>query len=269
MNLIYQNGLFAINECKVTKIDSIKSGNKINIIEGRLRIGENNNPQDFSSIKIVDIVDEENDKKISCALQVHSTYHTDSSAYWDINISCVEVEEYVVDELEINDISIKPYEYEEEVVGNALIITLKTEVDENVFEQIKSVYFAPYFNQKSADVISYFNVKRHGLSDKKMRLGQPIWSENSGVYKLQLTIVESVYDTENDSKMPNEPGLSNMKDMIANLNVMSKKIVKILVDKKIIDEIEAKDLLLSNDKEVSNELFKMKKVNNIDTYSKC
>lgn len=262
MQLILKEKSYNIMNCNVNSEVSIKSGNEIKNFNGLVRIPNLDNPQDIDSNINAVIYDENNNMEIVCSIHVNRSTHSDSLPYWEFDISCKEVENYSVKELNINGKTIIPYSYEEEVFGSALIITLKTKVDYELFEAIKNIYFS----QKTDEIVQYFNVTRPGLITKRMRLGQPVWSKHDGSYKIQLTIVEKIYDEENNSSLLNEPEMSNMKGMIAQLNLKAGKLIDKLYEKGIITEEEKNELLQKEDKDYESELFKMKKVLDIDSF---
>jgi hypothetical protein len=263
MKLIHKDKAFTIDELNPTDTISIKSGQTLKHIEGSVSIEKGFNPEELSSPSTVEIMNETNGERKKYNLYIKQTSYSDSLSYWKISFYCDEIEDYTVNEININDVCITPYKYSEEIDKEALIITLKAEVNKTELEKIKETLRT----QKTTNGVSYFRVKRKGLTDKQMRFGQPIWSEYGENVKIKLILVEQAYDKETSNFAGfNEPDLSNMKTMVADLKVSYNNLIKLLLKRKSISDPEYYDLVNITDIQEFNELFSMKKVDDVDIY---
>lgn len=263
MKLIHKDALFTIDDLNTTDTISIKSGLPLKHIEGSVSIEKCFDPDALSALSTVELMNETSGDKKKYNLSIKQKNYSDSWSYCNIYISCDEIEDYIVDEININAFRIIPYKYIEEIDKNALIITLKAEVTKAELDKIKEMLRT----QKTTSGVSYFCVKRKGLIDKKMRFGQPIWSEHGENYKAKLILVEHVYDTESTNFMGfNEPELSNMKKMLADLRISYNNLIELLLKRKSISDSEYSDLVNITDIQEFDELFSMKKVDDVDIY---
>ena len=262
MKAKYNNQLFQIHNLETTERTSINSGKSLKKFGGVLQIDNRYDPSGINDLKEIELI---NDGGISSAykLNVKRTSYSNNRAYWEVEISCEEIENTLVEELQIGSIVVRPYQYEEEIQKNALIITLKAEITLETLNSIKEILRI----QRAQTSEQYFIVKRSGLMDKEMRFGQPVWSKDEKSYKVKLVLVESAYDKDDESYFGiNEPDLSNAKRMISELTVKFNKLFDILVEKKILLEVEENEICKIEDSEIFSNLFDMKKVSNVDTY---
>lgn len=132
-----------------------------------------------------------------------------------------EEENVKIDRLLIKDIELTPYEYEETLSDDAIIINAKVIVTKDIADRIEGL------NENEE---KYFTVIREGINENpiKMRFGLNIWSEHEdGSIKYRLVIVEDKYDTEDDVRRPlNYPEAQN----IRSLTLYHKSYIELLAD---------------------------------------
>jgi hypothetical protein len=240
MWLKFNANLFQIIDLKTTEYLSVKSGNTLTKLSGVIKIHESFNPSEFQSIKTVEIKNDDSDEFTEYSLFIKQSSYGGNSSYWTFSIECSEIENYVVNSISFDSITIHPYEYSEEVEHGSLIINMKAEIDEKEFIQIKK----GLYHQSITKPTLYFSVQRDNFIEKKMRYGQPLWSKNGDKYKINIILVEATYDTS--EKMPlmiNDPDLANLKDLAAENNLILKNIVDLLLSKQIIDSNEKSQIL--------------------------
>lgn len=146
-------------------------------------------------------------------------------------------EEFVkIHKLLIEDIELIPYEYEETLSDNAIIIHAKVTVTKDIANRIEG------FDENEK---KYFTVIREGISEKpiKMRFGVNIWSENEDVIKYRLVIVEDKYDTEDDNRRSlNYPAAENVQSMTLYQKSYIELLADLFVDKDLLSKEEIERL---------------------------
>jgi hypothetical protein len=263
MQVVFGSRRFSISDMTITNIESIKSGKIINKINGNIRIEKQYDPEKFKNQKIVELFDEITNETKKYTLSISQSSYSNNSSYWTFMISCEEVEDYVFDEIEIDKKMFKVYDYSENIEQNSLIINLKTMVEKDGFDKIKGLIKNQYVDNET----QYFTVKRKGIADRIMRFGQPLWSVFENKYKVRLIIVEKKYDEVNKTNFKiNEPDMSNVKNILAETNIKIENLINMLISKNVLTETERTEIETLDEQKIFDEKFKMKNVDDIDTY---
>ena len=141
-----------------------------------------------------------------------------------------EKEELNINKLVICDYPLIPYEYEETIDGDALIIEAKVKWTNDERQELK----------QRIKGNKYFEVIRQGISEEKklMRFGTNIWSSHDSFIKEKLIIVENIYDNKKPIKGFNYPEIDNLEIIAATNKQLLMSMLELLSSKKIISEDE-------------------------------
>jgi hypothetical protein len=139
------------------------------------------------------------------------------------SIELEEVETLNLTSLNIRDLVISPYSYNETFDGDALIIEAKVVLSESQYTQLKDIM----------KVVGYFPVVRHGIDERPrdMRFGQMRWSKLDNGVKHELIIVEKNYDTKKEQFDLFNPEMYSMQDMIAENKETIEALIDVLLSK--------------------------------------
>lgn len=170
-----------------------------------------------------------------------------------------EEESLKINKLVIEDIEFSPYEYQEILDGEAIIINAKVKVTKDIAGRIENL---------ENNGGQYFNVIREGINKNpiKMRFGQNIWSEHDDTVKFLLTIVEDKYDTEKDDEWrpPGYPRDQNAQSMTLYHETYIKLLNDLLVEKGILNKVEIEELSkTANEMKNKNRKY-LNKVSDVD-----
>lgn len=261
MKVEFKESLFEIENYEVEEKISIKTGKTLRNIKGRVRIDNEYNPKSFNNLKKINI--QISEEVGNFKLKINSSSNSSVLSYWTFDIFCEEIEEYKVSKIFINkDIELEPYEYKEDVDNKALIIELKTIVNEEIFFKIKEMHKQSYLLEEK----KYFNVKRNNMIEKEMRFGQPRWQKvNDNEYKLFLIIVEKSYDFDVHKVLRiNEPDFTNLKKMLSENKSRLNSLIKLLENKGIINKEETLLFKDSFEFDYAEDIFLLKQVKDIN-----
>lgn len=165
-----------------------------------------------------------------------SYYYTEGNPVIRYMLEIEEIEDLKIDYLELNNLNIKPHDYNEKIDGSkddSLIIKAIAELKLDAWKKIEELYY-----QKG-----YFKVIRSGISKetKNMRFERIIWSRNEDVIKCALLLYEDIYDTFK-SYSPINPELEALKkDLIKNDNTLD-FLIKKLLEKNILNNNDMESL---------------------------
>jgi len=187
----------------------------------------------------------------------YSGNNSNGDTIYSYNLYFEEVVNVNLEALKISDLTVKPYNFEQRY-DNGIIITASVKLTIDDMEKFKNI----------EDGDRYFNVIRHGISEKivKMRFGRNIWSEHDDFFKVQLSLVEDCYDSDNKNQGFFGPEMSNIQDMLAYQQSLNKELINLLLAKSIVSEEEvevAKDKAQKNLSEVYRLFYKVK---DVDTF---
>ncbi len=166
-----------------------------------------------------------------------------------------EKEDLKLETLELGEVVLNPYKFEEEIQNGSLIINARVEVDALTQDALRTLP-------------KYFPVIRRGISDepRSMRFGQPLWSETeSGNTKQRYVLVEESYDAT-PSQGFLEPQFGNVRDSLAVAKVQLEKLIQLLESKGLISSEEIASLTEVSDSEVRNENRLINRVDDIDEW---
>lgn len=182
----------------------------------------------------------------------------DDNTIYTYTLEFNEVEIIEIETLEIDNISLKPYKYNENY-DNGIIINANVKLTKEEYDAINKI----------ADNKKYFDVVRKGISDKKirMRFGQNNWSEHEDNYKIALVLVEECYDNERGQKKRLfEPELSNIKKMLASTLSINNELINYLMDKDILNKDDMEEIKKKAQGNYNDVYRKFYKVKDIDEF---
>jgi hypothetical protein len=102
------------------------------------------------------------------------------------NVDLREVEDIKPASVELRGLNLVPYEYEERLDHDGIVIEMKVRLTQPENELLEE----HIWNQ------GYFPVTRHGLEERprEMRFGKCVWSEDGQIIKQRLVLIEKVID---------------------------------------------------------------------------
>lgn len=180
----------------------------------------------------------------------------DEITVYNYQLNFEEVINREIESLDIDELNVIPYEYEEEY-DNGIIIIAKIKLTKEEMDIFNSIKDGP----------KYFDVIRNGISNKtiKMRFGKNIWSEDNGIFKLGIVLVEEVYDKYNAGNFDlSELEIRKLIDIVSYQRNFNNELLKILLDKDIVTEEEINDLKLKSEKEINESRRQIYKVEDLD-----
>jgi hypothetical protein len=139
-----------------------------------------------------------------------------------------EREELKLESLQIGDMTLTPYKYEDHFDLNALICTTCMIVDATTYENLRNLP-------------AYFPVIRKGISDepRSMRLGLVLWSsDDEETFKVKATLVEESYDKNGRALNLLEPMFTNVMQQLAVTSARFTQLLNVLEAKGILTEEE-------------------------------
>lgn len=222
------------------------------------RIPESKNGGIFS------IDDDENELKEYRLIKYPYSYNTSSSdenRVYNYTLHLEEVERLNIESLIIGDLEIFPYEYEEEY-DDAIISTVKVKLTKIESEKLDSLD-----GLENKD--RYFKVIRKGISEDKldMRFGQVIWSEDGDFIKKKMTLVEKIYDENEETKSTLfQPEMGNMRSMIAYNRNLTNELMDLLLSKGVISSDEIEEIKEKAGANLAKTYRKFYKVSDVDEF---
>ena len=164
----------------------------------------------------------------------NSTYSCIENKY-NHYLKLTEIEDFHVDSLIVDELTLYPYSYNEKFIRDALTIKAKVKLSELQFAEIK----------KLIERHDYFKVVRHGISDepREMKLGVPLWSKHKDIIKYEIILSDKKYFETKKKILFFSPSLlqriSNMSFLLAKQDEILKEVLTVLSNKKVLtnDEI--------------------------------
>ncbi len=193
------------------------------------------------------IFSKDDDRKWAVA---HSSYYyTEGNPVIRYIFEIEEVEELNIKELQLDGLSINPYDYYEEIdgiKGDSLIIKARATLSLDLWKKLQELYHK----------YEYFKVLRKGISNekKKMRFERVIWSKEENSVNCIFSIYEHVYD---EFKLYShvKPEMEMLKkDSIKNQNQIN-FLIELLLEKKILDDKDIENILISKNKNINTLKF--------------
>ena len=162
----------------------------------------------------------------------------------------MQTEKSNLDALQIGEEVVQPYVYTEELDGSALIITARVEIDSATNERLRKLE-------------GYFPVIRKGIQDepRSMRFGVNLWSEDGEKRKVQITLVEEIYDKEKKERSILQPEFGNVSALLARTHLRMKYLMNTLKAKGILADEEISQILDVSDtdrREQNEEFYRVK-----------
>ncbi|MEF3225907.1 hypothetical protein LJA00_08525 [Campylobacter jejuni] len=246
------------------------TGNKLNKYEITFIINGTNNNNDLIGLKR-----KVNEGEFNLIFD-NKSYNIDDSSYryrdafdqddieyhhtWYIS----EKENLNIEEIIINNLTIKPYSYEEEIDYDALIITFKAEVNSLKFNELK---------QLRVEDNEYLKVIRKGIKNEAidMRFGQILWSHNSeeDIIKFRCTLVEKIYDDNKDGGYSLfVPEMNNMQDIIGKNAEILSTLIDVLKTKNVLSTEEINKICNPTKEKLFDRFLEFYKVNELDEFLK-
>jgi len=165
-------------------------------------------------------------------------------------------EELAVESLQIGDITVSPYKYNDEFSKESLICNFCFDVDAETYKYVRNLPI-------------YFSVTRKGISDvpRSMRFGLVVWSsEDEQTYRLKATLVEENYDKDQTNQGLMEPMFSNVMEQLAITTIRLSKLLNLLESKGILTKEEAKNIIEIPDSERKEQRELFCRVKNFDKW---
>ncbi|MEG9298048.1 hypothetical protein V6B33_16415 [Mangrovibacillus sp. Mu-81] len=192
---------------------------------------------DYVKVHCITEVDEDGKEIGKYNISNTSYSYSDNSDGRMYSFELSEAEKIKIHKLLIEDIELTPYEYEETLSDEAIIIHTKVTVTKDIADRIEG------FHENEE---KYFTVIREGINENpiKMRFGVNIWSEHENdVIKYRLVIVEDKYDAEDDVRRPlNYPVTQNIQSMTLYHKSYIELLANLLVDKGLLSKEEIERL---------------------------
>ncbi|HET9284277.1 MAG TPA: hypothetical protein VFR24_20180 [Candidatus Angelobacter sp.] len=184
-----------------------------------------------------------------------SYHYQEGSPVTRFNWKLREIEDFQGTQLVIDDWPLTPYKYHEELSGEALIVQARVEMTPDEFERF-------------LNLPRYFPVIRKGIEDqpREMRLGQCLWSETADKYRVQVYLVESVYDKKGGHGVF-QPQSHNDATRIVHSAIILDRLLDSLVKKGVISAEESEQLTRFDDeKKIHREMAKRDRVDDLDKW---
>lgn len=178
-----------------------------------------------------------------------SYYYTEGNPVIRYILEIEEVEELNIKDLQLDSLSINPYDYYEEIdgiKGDSLIIKVRANLNFDLWKKIQELYHK----------YEYFDVLRKGISTekKKMRFERVIWSKEENGVNCVFSLYEQVYD-KFKFYSPVKPEIEMLKkDSIKNDNQIN-FLIELLLEKKILDDKDIENILISKNKNINTLKF--------------
>lgn len=173
-----------------------------------------------------------------------------------------EMENAKINRLLIEDIELNPYEYEETLSDDAIIIYAKVTVTKEIADRIECI---------QENESKYFTVIREGINENpiKMRFGLNIWSEHEdNIFKYRLVIVEDKYDIGAKDQRPlNYPITQNIQSMTLYHKSYIELLADLLVDKGLLNKEEIERLKEQAKEDTNKNLRYIYQVQDVDKES--
>lgn len=166
-----------------------------------------------------------------------------------------ETEELKLESLELGDVVLKPYKFEEEVQNGLLRIEARVEIN-------------PSTREKLSELAQYFPVVRRGISDEplSMRFGQPLWSATSSENtKHRYVLVEERYDATAHQGFL-EPQFGNIRDSLVIAKAQLAKLLEVLEAKGALSTEEITSILEVPESELHTQHRLINCVDDIDEW---
>lgn len=213
--------------------------------------------QVYNRRKVPEIIFSKDDNR-KWSVTHSSYYYTEGNPVIRYIFEIEELEELNIIDLQLNGLSLKPYDYHEKIdhlKGDSLIIKARANLSFDLWEKLEELY----------NEYEYFDVIRRGISHdkKKMRFERIIWSKDDKGVKCAFSLYEYVYDT---FKMYSavKPEIEMIKkDSIENDNQVA-HLMELLREKNIIDEEDIKNILISKKKNINT--LKFGEVENLEDF---
>lgn len=184
--------------------------------------------------------------------------NAEDNTIYTYTLEFTQVERIEIDTLEIENISLKPYKYNEKY-DDGVIINANVKLTKEEYDAINKI----------ADKKNYFIVIRKGVSDKeiRMRFGQNNWSEQDSNYKVALVLVEECYDNEKWKKNRLfEPELSNIKKMLASTLSINNELINYLMNRDILNKDDMEEIKKKAQENYNDIYREFHKVKDIDEF---
>jgi hypothetical protein len=166
-------------------------------------------------------------------------------------------EELKITSLKIGKLKVQPYEYEETIEEDALIIKAKVKLSEAIHSELKS-------QQKSNN---YFSVIRQGINEepKKMRFGIGHWSKNKDIFKHEIVLIHERAEARVNPFKGIFQNIGQVQREVANTKAALDSLMNTLLEKNILSKTEV-DIMNNDRLEQSWDIFyDFFKVDDIDT----
>jgi hypothetical protein len=166
-----------------------------------------------------------------------------------------EMENLELESLQLGDIVLKPYKFEEEVQNGLIHIEARVEIDPSTREQLSVLP-------------TYFPVVRMGISNEplSMRFGQPLWSETSSENtKHRYVLVEERYDSEKHQGFL-EPQFGNVRDSLVVTKAQLAKLLDVLGAKGLLTAEEATSVIEVEESALRTQHRLINRVDDIDEW---
>ncbi|PKO16794.1 MAG: hypothetical protein CVU39_06140 [Chloroflexi bacterium HGW-Chloroflexi-10] len=228
-------------------------------------VGEKGN-NDFLSLietfksKGLEIFDEKTNQTKKWDVGNTSWSYRQGSEYYYHKINLSEMETLEIESLQINDLVVKPYKYNERIDKDSdhIIIQASIKLNLDQHNELKDL-----MNKKEEVVVI-----RNGINGKEinLRFGISYWSEEESNYKHTLYLFSPKDDSDNLGLASLFIWIKNLRNVVGKHNVMIDALLCLLVKKSILsseelDQIKAFDEL--NKKDFIFDLFKVDDVDKL------
>lgn len=182
---------------------------------------------------------------------------------YNFNLQFKERDNLSIEALIISGLYTVPYMVEQRY-DNGIIINAKIKLSNDEMDKFIVI----------RDGEEYFEVIRKGINDNplKMRFGKIIWSEHVNFFKVEVTLVEECYDSEENSNSEPflrdlfQPEMSNIIKMLAYQQSFNKYLMELLQIKGLLTEEEISSIKDKSEQEIKAAREMLYKVNDIDIY---
>jgi hypothetical protein len=239
-----------------TTMVSRHSGKELNVLEVRFRTDQSHKKalEEAISSGFGNLVNADRSEGKTVTLFQKQQSYTVGEAVEILTWVLTEKEELKLDALQIEELTVQPYRYEESFDGDALILTARVQIDASTLEALRALP-------------KYFPVVRKGISDgpRSMRFGQVVWSsDDENQFKIHATVVEQVYDTTRSSNGFLEPRFGNVMDSLVSTNARFKALMDVLEAKAVITADEKEKIIDVPTDEVRRRILQFDRVLDVD-----
>jgi len=187
---------------------------------------------------------------------------TSGSSQYRYTVELDAYEELRVTQLDIDDLSVIPYHYEERAEKGGIVIDARARLDAKQYDRLLALLQSD---------IDYWPVVRRGISDeaRQMRLGGMLrWSQEGDIVKHDILLIEKGHDEERPGRIGLlEPQTSYTRWTLASTTELLDGLLDLLGNKGVLTEMERTALRGATKEralERCREFFRVPDLDNID-----